>query len=282
MFILWLFASAIILDITSSQFFQLPSVGQGTSCCARGVTTACSFSNPRYLRYCGFIGSLRCRSCRPDSFNCCRSVAYGICSSTRIVPVEKKEKCIASAYKTCESDCTLNCCQKVVSDRCTAQKGGIPTNVTVPCKEIGYNLCTQTGCSFESIKNVTNPTYNQNNCCRGVITNLCDGAPGEITLPNGSTVNVRQKCLTAGYESCLKTHTCSWSCSQKVLTELCSGNYNCLRNAQKFADSTLSLCSEKGILEICQKSVDQLCESGSVPYNADICKAIGRYLCQRN
>ena len=53
-----------------------------------------------------------------------------------------------------------------MSDRCTAQKGGIPTNVTVPCKEIGYNLCTQTGCSFESIKNVTNPTYNQNNCCR--------------------------------------------------------------------------------------------------------------------
>ncbi len=49
---------------------------------------------------------------------------------------------------------------------------------------------------------------------RGVITYLCGGDPGEITLPNGSTVNVRQKCLTAGYESCLKTHTCSWSCSQ--------------------------------------------------------------------
>jgi len=166
-----------------------------------------------------------------------------------------------------------------VSDGCSAQTGGIPSNV---CKDIGYNLCTQTGCSFESIKNVADPTYNQNNCCRGVISYLCGGDPGEITLPNGSTVNVRQKCLTAGYESCLKTHTCSWSCSQKVLTELCSGNYKCLSFAEQFADSTLSSCSEKENLKRCQKSVDQLCESGGVPYNADICKAIGGFLCQKN
>lgn len=270
MFILLLFASATI--------FIKPSVGRsGTSCCTQGYRTACSiYTDDLLYRRCLRVGFSACRRC--DSFDCCRSAAYRICNS-RYVPAENKEKCIASAYETCESACTMDCCQKVVSDGCSAQTGGIPSNV---CKDIGYNLCTQTGCSFESIKNVADPTYNQNNCCRGVITYLCGGDPGEITLPNGSTVNVRQKCLTAGYESCLKTHTCSWSCSQKVLTELCSGNDKCLIFAQQFADSTLSSCSEKENLKTCQKSVDQLCESGGVPYNADICKAIGGFLCQKN
>lgn len=197
---------------------------------------------------------------------------------------EKNKRCRFTTNRDSSSDIAMPCTMDVVLNRCTPEGPlPIPESVTAACKSIGYGLIELYTCTH--VREDFNAKKQSGTCCRDVVLNLCNGSPGDLELPGGQIINIREQCIRDGYNDCFD-NKCSTSCVRKVLFEMCGpvSNTACYKLAEGIADENnkqIGFCKGSSA---CENATKKLCEEFPItkPEDIDVCFNLGKFLCDRN